>query len=64
MKKLAVISSVIEKEDHFIEYRYVAKLAAESLGYTVYRNNEDFGSKQSKFNEYLELKSTHNAKHQ
>lgn len=54
MKKLAVISSVIEKEDHFIEYRYVAKLAAESLGYTVYRNNEDFGSKQSKFNEYLD----------
>ena len=44
MKKTVVISSVIEKEDKFLEYRYAAKLAAESLGYTVRRNNEDFVS--------------------
>ncbi|MBR4420862.1 MAG: hypothetical protein IKT32_08270 [Clostridia bacterium] len=54
MKKTVVISSVIEKEDKFLEYRYAAKLAAESLGYTVRRNNEDFGSNQTQFNQFLD----------
>ena len=54
MRKTVVISSVIEREDLFVEYRYVAKLAAEALGYEVFRNNEDFGSNQTNFNSFLD----------
>ena len=54
MRKTVVISSVIEREDLFVEYRYVAKLAAEALGYKVLRNNEDFGSNQTNFNSFLD----------
>ena len=54
MKKLVAISSVIEREDLFKEYRYIAKLAAESLGYSVKLNNEDAGSNQTKFNKCLD----------
>lgn len=52
-KRPVVISSVIIKETGFGDYRFIAKLAAESLNYEVILNDEDPGTRQSDFFDIL-----------
>ena len=52
-----VISSVVDREDGFRDYRFVAKKAAEELGFDVVRNPEDAGIVQSTFEEVMSEKS-------
>ena len=51
------ISSVVEREIGFKDYRYIAKLAAEGIGFSALRNPEDSGMQQRSFEEYLVKKS-------
>ena len=48
------ISSVIKKEAGFDLYRFIAKLAAESLNFEVLLNDEDSGTTQAEFNRALD----------
>lgn len=48
------ISSVITKEAGFDLYRFIAKLAAESLNFEVLLNDEDSGTTQTGFNQALD----------
>ena len=51
------ISSVVDREEGFRDYRFIAKCAASELGYSVIRNPEDAGMEQRSFEEYLKKKS-------
>lgn len=51
------ISSVVDKEEGFRDYRFSAMLAARKLGFQVVRNPEDVGMHQSNFESILRDKS-------
>jgi hypothetical protein len=50
----AVISSTIYQESGFEDYRFAACLAAQEMGFTVIRNNENPGSTQRSFERCME----------
>ena len=52
-----VISSIVDREDGFRDYRFIAKQAAEEIGFKVIRNPEDNGMVQRSFEEIMTEKS-------
>lgn len=53
MGKYVCVSSVVDSENKFREYRFIAKLAAESKGYKAVLNPEDKGITQTSFENVL-----------